>query len=99
MVIVLPEDATAADLMKTDPVTTTPDKTVNDARWLFRTHRIGGLPVLENGKLVGLFTLADLKKARRGTVRLGRLSVHWRPKSVRDNDMISPPVKKADYPA
>jgi predicted transcriptional regulator len=57
--------------MKTNPVTTSPDKTVNDARWLFRTHRIGGLPVLENGEFVGMFTLADLKKTRRGTTRFG----------------------------
>lgn len=70
MVVILPREATAADLMKTNAVTITMDKTVNDAKWLFRTHRIGGLPVVDGGRLVGIFTLADLKKARRGDVQL-----------------------------
>ena len=70
MVVILPKEATASDLMKTNAVTITIDKTVNDARWLFRTHRIGGLPVVDGGRLVGIFTLADLKKARRGDVQL-----------------------------
>lgn len=70
MVVKIPKEAIASDLMKRDAITVTPDKTIDDARWLFRTHRIGGLPVVENGKLVGIFTLVDLKKRRLGTTRL-----------------------------
>jgi len=56
--------------MKTDAITISPNKTVSDAKWLFHVHRIGGLPVVEDGKLIGIFTLADLKKGRAGTTKI-----------------------------
>ena len=70
MVVVLPKDVTASDVMNKNAIIIAPDKTVNDARFLFRTHRIGGLPVVQDGKLLGVFTIADLKKARLGTTKL-----------------------------
>ena len=68
--MILPKDATVADVMKTNAVIITSDKTVKDARWLFRTHRIGGLPVVEDSMLIGILTFADLKRARIGTTLL-----------------------------
>lgn len=44
-----------------DPLTTTPDATVGDVREITREHKFSGLPVLENGKLVGIVTRRDLR--------------------------------------
>jgi IMP dehydrogenase len=44
-----------------DPVTIAPDMTVRDVLALTRLHKISGLPVLENGKLVGIVTNRDLR--------------------------------------
>jgi inosine-5''-monophosphate dehydrogenase len=44
-----------------DPVTVTPDMRVRDAIALQREHGISGLPVVENGKVVGIVTNRDLR--------------------------------------
>ncbi|MFA7668335.1 MAG: IMP dehydrogenase [Burkholderiaceae bacterium] len=44
-----------------DPVTVTPTMRVRDAITLQREHGISGLPVVENGKLVGIVTNRDLR--------------------------------------
>ena len=44
-----------------DPITVTPDMRVGDAIALQREHGISGLPVVENGKLVGIVTNRDLR--------------------------------------
>ena len=44
------------DLMNTDPRTIEPEATIQSAMKLMRQHRIGCLPVIENGKLVGIIT-------------------------------------------
>lgn len=44
-----------------DPLTTTPDATVGDVHDITREHKFSGLPVLENGKLVGIVTRRDLR--------------------------------------
>lgn len=51
---------TARDIMTPDPVTVAPDLTVTDAAKLMVSKRIGALPVLDGGKLVGLVTEGDL---------------------------------------
>lgn len=43
------------------PVSVTPDRTTGDARSLMARHRISGLPVLENGRAVGIVTNRDLR--------------------------------------
>jgi CBS domain-containing protein len=53
-------DKTARDIMTPDPVTVAPDLTVTDAAKLMVSKRIGALPVLDGGKLVGLVTEGDL---------------------------------------
>ncbi|HEX2166293.1 MAG TPA: CBS and ACT domain-containing protein [Longimicrobiales bacterium] len=51
------------ELMITDIITVQPDTPVEDAAKLLYSHRIGCLPVLEDGRLVGILTETDLLRA------------------------------------
>jgi CBS domain-containing protein len=53
----------ARDMMQTDVVTTTEDATLPEIAELMGRHRIKRLPVVKDGKLVGIVTRADLVKA------------------------------------
>ena len=44
-----------------DPVVLPPDATVRDARALMKQHSIGGIPITEGGRLVGILTNRDLR--------------------------------------
>ena len=44
-----------------DPITIAPGMTVRDVLSLIRQHKISGLPVVENGKVVGIVTNRDLR--------------------------------------
>ncbi len=46
--------------MTADPVTVAPDTMVAEAARLMRDHKIGGLPVVAGGQLVGIITETDL---------------------------------------
>lgn len=48
------------DIMSTDPMTVAPDLTVTEAARLMVENRIGALPVLEAGRLIGIVTEGDL---------------------------------------
>lgn len=47
-------------IMTANPFTTTPDATVYDAARLMLEHKIGGLPVIEGGRVVGIITESDI---------------------------------------
>ena len=47
--------------MIVDPVTISPDKKISDALELMKHYRISGVPVTNNGKLVGILTNRDLR--------------------------------------
>ena len=47
--------------MIVDPVTIAPDKKISDALDVMRRYRISGVPVTQNGKLVGILTNRDLR--------------------------------------
>lgn len=47
------------DLMTTDPVTTTPDAPLKEAARLMVRHKVSGLPVVDDGKVVGIVTEGD----------------------------------------
>ena len=47
--------------MIVDPVTISPDKKISDALELMQHFRISGVPVTQNGKLVGILTNRDLR--------------------------------------
>ena len=49
--------------MRTPLITVTPQNTVEDAALLMLKHKIGGLPIVAEGKLVGIVTTSDLLKA------------------------------------
>ena len=53
-------EALARDIMTTPVVTVEPGLTVKELAALFREKRIGGVPVVEDGKLVGIVTEGDL---------------------------------------
>jgi CBS domain-containing protein len=47
------------DVMTTTVITTTPDTPIAQAAQVLREQKIGCLPVLDNGQLVGILTEAD----------------------------------------
>ena len=49
--------------MTSDPVTVTPKNTAEEAAHLMLQHKIGGLPVVDNRKLVGIRSTSDLIRA------------------------------------
>jgi len=54
-----PNEEQLALLMTRNPVTITPDTTLKDAAKLLRDYGIRRLPVVEDGRLVGIVTVAD----------------------------------------
>lgn len=51
------------DWMTPDPVTICPDTTLPEAARLMKECRIRRLPVVENGRLVGIVTMGDVREA------------------------------------
>ena len=51
--------AAVSDIMKRDPVTVEPEVSTLDAIAIMRNHRIGCLPVVTHGQLVGIITERD----------------------------------------
>jgi acetoin utilization protein AcuB len=51
---------TVGDIMTKKVITVTEDTPIEEAAYLMDVNKIGGLPVLANGKLVGLITETDL---------------------------------------
>ncbi|MDD1647308.1 MAG: CBS domain-containing protein [Methanomicrobiales archaeon] len=48
------------DVMTRDPVTVTPGTTIREAAALLRERHIGGLPVVEGGRVEGMITESDI---------------------------------------
>jgi acetoin utilization protein AcuB len=74
------------EIMTADPTTVAPDQPIEDAALIMRQHKIGGLPVVEGGALVGMITESDIFQAfvdltgvrGRGTRLVVALSGHHR---------------------
>ena len=49
-----------SEVMTPDPVTVAADAPVREAAGLLRKHRVGGLPVTDGGRLVGVITESDI---------------------------------------
>jgi len=49
--------------MTTNPVTVSPEESINDAFHLLLQHRFRQAPVVEDGKLIGIVTDRDLRMA------------------------------------
>jgi CBS domain-containing protein/anti-sigma regulatory factor (Ser/Thr protein kinase) len=50
-------------VMKKDVITVTPDTTIRQLKEILKDNRISGVPVLEEGRLVGIISIEDLIKA------------------------------------
>ena len=50
----------AREFMSPAVITISPDATIGEAAGLMIEHKIGGLPVVEDGKLVGMITETDI---------------------------------------
>lgn len=51
------------DIMTRNPLTVTPDTRLVEAAKMMLHHKVGGLPVMENGVLVGIITETDIFRA------------------------------------
>lgn len=56
-------DVSLADLMINDPITVSPDEDIEMAARLIYKHKIGGIPVIDGEKLVGILTESDILRA------------------------------------
>ena len=56
-------DISLADLIIRDPIVVDPDDDVEIAAQLIYKHKIGGMPVVEEGKLAGIITETDILRA------------------------------------
>lgn len=57
------EKLTVQHIMTSQVVTVRPEQTVEEAAMLLLGHRIGGLPVVRDGELVGIITESDILQA------------------------------------
>lgn len=60
------EPTAVKELMKADPVTVAPDTPALEAMRLMKNQRVGCLPVVEKGRLVGIVTERDLIEVAAG---------------------------------
>jgi acetoin utilization protein AcuB len=66
------------DWMSRDVVTVTPDSTLPEAHRLMANYQIRRLPVMENGGLVGIVTLGDIRGAQAsGATTLSIWELHY----------------------
>jgi CBS domain-containing protein len=56
-------DSTVQDLMTSSVITVTPEQSMDQCMDLMTSKRIRHLPVVENGKLIGLISIGDVVKA------------------------------------
>jgi CBS domain-containing protein len=56
------EQATVVECMSRDPITVAPDATVLEAAQLMLAHKIGGVPVVTDGEVIGVITESDLMR-------------------------------------
>jgi IMP dehydrogenase len=54
------ENACVGDVMTKDVITAVPETDLQDAYHLMKKRKIGKLPLVENGKLVGLYSFSDV---------------------------------------
>lgn len=60
----LTDDRQVGSLMTAGPVVIGPDEPASEAERLLKTHRVSGLPVVDNGAVIGMISLTDLMVAR-----------------------------------
>ena len=58
-----PTSTTAGDIASIDLITVTPDQDLDEAMKLMARHQIRRLPVVEDGRLIGVVAQADVARA------------------------------------
>jgi acetoin utilization protein AcuB len=81
---------TVEDMMAADPLVASPEMSATEAAFVLREHRIGCLPVIEAGKLVGIVTRSDLLEALAERRRRGRTQVPIEATAPRPPLLVSP---------
>lgn len=64
--------AMEAGIAGANMTTAAPETPIADVRAILRRHQVNSVPIVRNGRLAGLVTGADLKRARRRARRTGR---------------------------
>ena len=57
-------DKLVRDWMTPKPMTVSASRSLRDAFWLMLDHKVRRLPVMDNGRLVGIVTVEDLRRAQ-----------------------------------
>jgi CBS domain-containing protein len=70
---------TARDVMTPDPITIGPDATLAEAIQCLRANQIHGLPVVDDGRIVGIITDRDLRTLLGPGARSGDLGLLEKP--------------------
>lgn len=79
-----------ADVMTLDPVTVTPDTSVETAERLLNANRIHGLPVLDDdNRLVGVISQTDLLPGGPGSIGA---AIRNRPSGLRVGELMTSPA-------
>jgi CBS domain-containing protein/ribosome-associated translation inhibitor RaiA len=65
----------ASNIMSSDPIVIDCHKTVSAARSIMKRRRIDHLPVVDNGRLVGIITSSDIMKVMLPSERISKKSV------------------------
>ncbi len=64
------------EIMTTDMVTCSPEDRIDDLAALMTNNRVRHIPVLENGRLVGIVSLGDVVKHRMEELQAERQQLH-----------------------
>ena len=79
------------DWMSRDVVTVTPDSTLPEAHRLMANYQIRRLPVMENGGLVGIVTLGDIRGAQAsGATTLSIWELHYLLAKLKIGEIMTP---------
>ena len=83
----------ASEVMTTNPVSTTPEAPIELAAQLMREHKIGALPVLHDGRLLGLITESDIFQAFVSMMHPAKASVRIT-FEIREGENVFPLIAK-----
>lgn len=81
-----PDSALLNTLMSTDPVTVSPGTGVRDAISIMKSHEISGLPVVEQGMVVGIYTKTDILSSDLVVTLKGKVRHYMNPPSLVSGD-------------
>ena len=72
-----PHKVSVADVCSEDPVVAAPEESLDDALQRMASEQVRRLPVVEDGRLVGICTRSDVLRTRRRQFELERRQPGW----------------------